>query len=148
MVTASAAVSSVKQTKAGANSITASWSSISTATGYNVYVKKHGDNTYTFNGSTKLPSYRVKKYKNAKLKTDYLYYVAVCATKTSTAGFTAEAVSSNGYPVCTLPSKITKISSSDWKPGSATLKVSWKHTNIADGYQLQFYNAKNESSEF
>lgn len=145
VVTAPAAVTSVKQTKAGANSITTSWSAVSGATGYNVYIKKYGDSTYTFNGSAKSTSYTVKKYKNSKLKTDYLYYVSVCATKTSTAGFTAEAVSSNGYPFCTLPSKITKISSSDWKPGSSTLKVNWKHTNIADGYQLQFYNAKNKT---
>lgn len=145
VVTAPASITTVKQTKAGANSITASWSGISTATGYNVYVKKYGDSTYTYNGSTKSSSYTVKKYKNAKLKTDYLYYVAVCATKTSTAGFTAEAVSSNGYPVRTLPSKITKLSSSDWKPGSASLKVGWKSANVADGYELQFYNAKNKS---
>lgn len=145
VVTAPAAVSSVKQTKAGANSITTSWSGVSAATGYNVYVKKYGDNTYTLNGSTKSTSYTVKNYKNAKLKTDYLYYVAVCPTKTSTAGFTAEAFNAKGYPFCTLPSKISKVSATDWKPGTATLKVSWKHTNIADGYQLQFYNAKNKS---
>lgn len=147
VVTAPASVTTVKQTKAGSNSITTSWSGVSGATGYNVYVKKYGDSTYTLNGSSKSASYTVKKYKNAKLKIDSCYYVSVCATKTSTAGFTAVAAPSNGYPFYTLPSKITKLSTSscDWKPGSASLKVSWSHTNIADGYQLQFYNAKNKS---
>ncbi len=145
VVTAPATVSSVKQTKAGNNSITTSWSGVASATGYDIYVKKYGDSTYTLNGSTKSTSYSLNKYKNAKLKTDYLYYVSVCATKTSTAGFKAVSVPTNGYPFCTLPSKVSKVSATDWKPGKSTLKVSWKQTNIADGYELQFYNAKNKS---
>jgi hypothetical protein len=145
VVTAPAAVSKVNQTGAGKNAITASWSGVANATGYNVYVKKYGDSTYTLNGSTKSKSYKLTKYKGSKLKNDYLYYVSVCATKTSTAGFTAEALPSTGYPLCTLPSKITKLTGSDWKPGKSTIKVSWKHTNIADGYELQFYNAKGKS---
>lgn len=145
VVTAPAAVSKVNQTGAGNNSIAASWSGVANATGYNVYVKKYGDSSYTLNGSTKSKSYKLTKYKGSKLKNDYLYYVSVCATKTSTAGFTAESLPSSGYPLCTLPSKITKVSGTDWKPGKSTLKVSWKHTNIADGYELQFYNAKGKS---
>lgn len=145
VVTAPAAVSTVKQTNAKSSTISTSWSGVANATGYDVYVKKYGDSTYTLNGSTKSASYTVKKYKNSKLKADSLYYVSVCATKTSTAGFKAVSASSVGYPFCTLPSKINKVFASDWKPGSATLKVRWKHTNIADGYQLQFYNAKNKS---
>lgn len=145
VVTAPAAVSKVNQTGAGNNAITASWSGVANATGYNVYVKKYGDSTYTLNGSTKSKTYKLTKYKGSKLKNDYLYYVSVCATKTSTAGFTAEALPSTGYPLCTLPSKITKVTGSDWKPGKSSLKVSWKHTNIADGYELQFYNAKGKS---
>ncbi|MBQ2800367.1 MAG: hypothetical protein IJF03_03145 [Lachnospiraceae bacterium] len=145
VVTAPAAVSKVNQTGAGKNSISASWSGVANATGYNVYVKKYGDSTYTLNGSTKSKSYKLTKYKGSKLKNDYLYYVSVCATKTSTAGFTAEALPSTGYPLCTLPSKITKVTGTHWKPGKSTLKVSWKNTNIADGYELQFYNAKGKS---
>lgn len=146
VVTAPAAVSKVNQIGAGNNSITASWSGVANATGYNVYVKKYGDSSYTLNGNTKSKSYKLTKYKGSKLKSDYPYYVSVCATKTSTAGFTAESVPSAGYPLCTLPTKITKVTGTNWKPGKATLKVSWKHTNIADGYELQFYNAKGKSS--
>lgn len=145
VVTAPAAVSKVNQIGAGNNSITASWSGVANATGYNVYVKKYGDSSYTLNGNTKSKSYKLTKYKGSKLKSDYPYYVSVCATKTSTAGFTAESVPSAGYPLCTLPTKITKVTGTNWKPGKATLKVSWKHTNIADGYELQFYNAKGKS---
>lgn len=145
VVTAPATVSSVKQTNAGTNSISTSWSGAPSATGYDIYVKKYGDSTYTLSGSTKSTSYSLKKYKNAKLKTDYLYYVSVCATKTSTAGFKAVSAPTVGYPFYTLPSKISKVSATDWKPGKSTLKVSWKHTNIAEGYELQFYNAKNKS---
>lgn len=144
VVTAPATVSSLKQTNAAAASITTSWSGAASATGYDIYVKKYGDSQYTLNGSTKSTSYSLKKYKNAKLKADSLYYVSVCATKTSTAGFKAVSLPTNGYGFCTLPSKISKVSASEWKPGKSTLKVSWKHTKIADGYELQFYNAKNK----
>lgn len=145
VVTAPATVSSVKQTKAGNNSITASWSGVTGATSYNVYVKKYGDSSYSLCGSTKSTSYTISKYKNAKLKTDYLYYVSIVPAKTSAAGFTAEPENNKGYPFCTLPSKVSKVSATDWKPGKSTLKISWKHTNIADGYEIQFYNARNKA---
>lgn len=136
---------SVKQTNAKSNSITVSWSGVSSATSYNVYVKKYGDNSYSLCGSTKSTSYTLKKYKNGNLKADYLYYIAVAPVKTSTAGFTAEPDNGNGYPNYTLPSKISKVSATDWKPGSSTLKVSWTHTSTPGGYELQFYNAKGKS---
>lgn len=145
VVTAPAAVSKVNQTSAGKNSISASWSGVANATGYKVYVKKIGDNAYTLNGSTKSNSYKLTKYKGSKLKNDYGYYVSVSATRTSSAGFTAESLPSTGYPLYTLPSTITKIASSDWKPGKASIKIGWKHANTADGYELQFYNAKGKS---
>lgn len=145
VVTAPAAVSKIKQTKAGNNSITASWSGVANATGYNVYVKKSDDSTYTLNGSTKSSSYKLTKYKGSKLKNDSDYYVGVYATKTSTEGFTAVSLPSKGYLLHTLPSKITKVAGTNWKPGKSTLKVSWKKTNTADGYELQFYNAKGKS---
>lgn len=140
------AVSKINQTNAGNNSITASWTGVANATGYNVYVRKYGDSTYTLSGSTKSTSYKITTYNGSKLTPDYPYYIYVVPTKTSTTGFTAESVAQpTPYAFCTLPSKITKVTVTAWKPGKSTVKLSWTRTNVADGYELQFYNAKGKS---
>lgn len=132
-------------TGATSHSLTASWTAVSGATGYDVYVKKYGDNDYTFNGSSTSTSYKISNYNNKKLSTDSAYYVRVCATKTSNTGFKAAAAPSNESFLRTLPAQTSKIKAADWKPGSSTLKITWSGSFAADGYEVQFYNAKNKS---
>lgn len=146
VITAPANVSGqVIETTAKTNSITASWSAATGATNYDVWVKKYGDSDYVFVGSTKSTSYKITKYNGKKLAADTPYYVSITATKTSTAGFKAEAVPTYGYPLYTLPSKTSKIVADDWKPGTSSLKIVWSGSYVADGYEVQFYNAKNKS---
>ena len=149
VVTAPATVSGTNkiiQTACKSNSLTASWSSIPGATGYQVYVKKFGDTDYSYVGDTKSTSFNVTKYKNKKLSSDSIYYVGILPTKTSNAGFTAICNQrSNGYGLCTLPSTTKKIIANDWKPGTSKLSISWTKSSVATGYELQFYNAKGKS---
>lgn len=145
VVTAPAAVSgSIKQTGAKTNSVTASWNKVAGATGYKVYVKKSGDSEYIASGTTTSTSYKLAKYNGKKLTADSIYYIGVCATKTSESGFVAESLPSSVTNFCTLPNKTKKIIAASWKPGTSSLKIMWTPASVASGYDVYFYNSKNK----
>lgn len=140
VVTAPAKLTTVTQTAATTSSMTAKWSSVPGATGYIVYTKKYGDSDYTYNGTTSSLYYTIKKNQNSNLTPSSSYYVAVCPIRKSTAGYTAEA-NASGYLFRTTTKKVSSISGF-WKMNSKNLSVSWTNDSAADGYELEFYNAK------
>lgn len=131
------------QTGAKTNTITAKWDSVSSATGYNVYVKKYQTGDWTLAGTTTAKSYTIKKLGSAKLTADTCYSVVICPIKKSSAGYTAES-SGTGKPFFTVPKKVSTIIA-DWKLNSKQVTVAWPNGTWVDGYELQFFNSKGKS---
>ncbi len=132
-------VEGLMQSAATANSATFTWTPVSGATGYDIYLSQSLWH-YTKVGSTSGTSYTV-----TSLPTGYAGEYFVMAKKTTFNGFEATGdMKYDGYfkriDVKSLPAKVQSIAVSAFYSNSCSFK--WSVVNNADGYQLQTKNAK------
>ena len=132
-------VEGLMQSAATANSATFTWTPVSGATGYDIYLSQSLWH-YTKVGSTSGTSYTV-----TSLPTGYAGEYFVMAKKTTFNGFEATGdMEYDGYfkriDVKSLPAKVQSIAVSAFYSNSCSFQ--WSVVNNADGYQLQTKNAK------
>lgn len=135
--------------KPTATSGTISWGSAVGATGYQIWYSASVLQKQKCIGTTASTSYVLKG-----LNKDSSHFVTVIPYTDINVGTpNAGAVITNTYSffisgndcfVKTLPAKVSELQNYQWKPNSKDLTVVWKEGNVADGYELVFYNDKNK----
>ena len=140
-------------TQTGAVTATAgtiSWGPAVGATGYDIYCTSSLTENPTCIGTTTSTSYTLKN-----LSKDTAYIVTVMPYTdlnvgtvnqgyVYTAGISNALTSGNSYLVRTLPEKVKNLYNFEWKANSKKITVAWQEGNVADGYELVFYNDKNK----
>lgn len=134
-------VEGLTQTAATANSATFTWTPVSGATSYDIYLSQSLWH-YTKVGSTSGTSYTV-----SSLPAGYAGEYFVMAKKATFNGFEATGdMEYDGYfkriAVKSLPAKVQSIAVSYLYSSSNRCDFQWSVVNNADGYQLQTKNAK------
>ncbi len=132
-------VNKVKVKQQTDNTIKISWSSVSRASGYKVYVYNSSKKSYQYYGKTTSTSMTIKKLSAA---TTYKIKVRAYKTNDSSKFYGAY---SKVLETCTVPSKPTKLKSSSETENS--IKVSWKKVTRATGYRVYVYNNKKKTWE-
>lgn len=138
--------SAVTQTgKAVATSGQLTWGAAVGARGYEIWYSTSILTEQQLAGTTDATSYNL-----TGLKKDNSYFVTVIPYTianegTDKQGYVTTAAysfftSGNDCYVKTLPAKVTGLQNYEWKANSKKLTVAWKEGNVADGYELVFYN--------
>lgn len=138
---------SAKQTgKAVSSSAQLTWGAAPGARGYQIWYSTSLFTEQKLAGTTTTTSYTLKG-----LKKDTSYFVTVVpytianegtANQVNVVGLYQPLTSGNDCYVTTLPAKVTGLQTYQWKPNTKKLIVAWKEGNVADGYELIFYNNK------
>lgn len=122
----------LKQTKASVSTATISWSKVSGAKGYGVYLYNETKGKYEKVATTASTTYKLKK-----LTTGTTYKVRVRAYLKN--GKTTVWGSYTTLKVVTKPGAVKKLKQSKVTENSIT--VSWKKANNVDGYKIYCYDA-------
>lgn len=125
-------VEALKQTKASVDTATISWSKVSGAKGYGVYLYNEAKGKYEKVATTSSTTYKLKK-----LTTGTTYKVRVRAYLKN--GKTTVWGSYTTLKVVTKPGMVKKLKQSAVTEDSIT--VSWKKVNNVDGYKIYCYDA-------
>lgn len=125
-------VEALKQTKASVDTATISWSKVSGAKGYGVYLYNEAKGKYEKAATTSSTTYKLKK-----LTTGTTYKVRVRAYLKN--GKTTVWGSYTTLKVVTKPGMVKKLKQSAVTEDSIT--VSWKKVNNVDGYKIYCYDA-------
>ena len=142
--------SPVAQTgKAAATAGTISWGAAAGATGYEIWYSTSIMQQQTCIATTTATSYTLTGLaKDASCFVSVVPYtdvnVGTAKAARAATSFYQFLYSGNDCYVKTLPAKVTELQTYEWGPNSKNLKVAWKEGNVADGYELVFYNDKNK----
>lgn len=134
--------------KVSATSGDIAWGAAAGARGYEIYYSTSVLEEQQLAGTTEATSYTFKG-----LKKDTSYFVSVLPYAIANEGTEKQGYvlgeyaflsSGNDCFVKTLPATVTGLQNYTWKSNSKDLTVAWKEGNVADGYELVFYNANNK----
>ena len=142
ILTTSTGVTQVKSLKAKSQTdttITLSWSKVSKATGYRVYVYNSKTKKYEYNGYSKTNSYTIKKLKAA---TEYKIKVRAYKTISKTNYYGSY---SSILTTITKPSKVKGLTASK---STTSIKLSWTKISGSTGYRIYTYNTSTKKYEY
>ena len=140
---ASVSVAKVKGLKATAqtsSSITVSWSKVSGANGYRIYVYNSKTKKYDYYAQPTKNSVTVKGLTSAK---EYKFKVRAYKTVKGTKYFGAY---SSIFSATTTPTQVKGLTTS--ARADTSLKISWSKVSRADGYRIYVYNSKTKKYDY